>query len=99
VVVTGHAVYVIDVKGTRGRIEVDGRKWHPSRRAPFRSPLPKLRNHAKQLKTILETAHRPLSRLYTDALVVLPFPDALLVDRTPRQLDARDTVKLPDLIG
>lgn len=99
VVVTGHAVYVIDVKGTRGRIEVDGRRWHPSRRAPFRSPLPKLRGHAKQLKTILETAHRPLSRLYTDALVVLPAPDALLVDRTPRQQDARDTVTLPDLIG
>ncbi|MGK5627256.1 methylation-associated defense system protein kinase MAD6 [Streptomyces sp. URMC 123] len=99
VVVTGHAVYVIDVKGARGRIEVDGRKWHPSRRAPFRSPLPKLRGHAKHLKTILETAHRQLSRLYTDALVVLPAPDALLVDRTPRHLDARDTVKLPDLIG
>ncbi|MDH6223630.1 nuclease-related domain-containing protein [Streptomyces sp. MJP52] len=33
VLVTGHAVYVIDVKGTRGRIEADGRKWHPSRRA------------------------------------------------------------------
>ncbi|CDR06538.1 methylation-associated defense system protein kinase MAD6 [Streptomyces iranensis] len=99
VVVTGHAVYVIDVKGTRGRIEVDGNRWHPARRAPFRSPLPKLRGHAKQLKTILETAHRPLARLYTDALVVLPAPDAVLDDRTPRQQDARDTVTLPDLIG
>src|SRR3954447_1825255 len=64
VVVTGHAVFVIDVKGTRGRIEVAGNRWHPASRAPFRSPLPKLRGHAKQLKTILETAHRPLSRLY-----------------------------------
>ena len=99
VVVTGHAVYVIDVKGTRGHIEVVGNRWLPSRRAPFRSPLPKLRGHAKQLKTILETAHPLLSRLYTDALVVLPAPDAVLVDRTPRQLDARDTVTLPDLIG
>ncbi len=99
VVVTGHAVYVIDVKGTRGQIEVSGNRWLPSRRAPFRSPLPKLRGHAKQLKTILETAHHPLSRVYTDALVVLPAPDAVLVDRTPRQLDARDTVTLPDLIG
>lgn len=99
VVVTGHAVYVIDVKGTRGRIEVDGNRWHPASRAPFRSPLPKLRGHAKQLKTILETAHRPLSRLYTDALVVLPASDAVLDDRTPRQQDARDTVTLPDLIG
>ncbi|QMU75724.1 protein kinase [Streptacidiphilus sp. PB12-B1b] len=99
VVVTGHAVYVIDVKGTRGQIEVSGNRWLPSHRAPFRSPLPKLRGHAKQLKTILETTHHPLSRVYTDALVVLPAPDAVLVDRTPRQLDARDTVTLPDLIG
>src|SRR5690349_13005851 len=57
VVVTGHAVYVIDVKGTRGRIEVDGSYWYPTRRAPFRSPVPKLQSHAKQLKSILETAH------------------------------------------
>ncbi|WP_329294304.1 methylation-associated defense system protein kinase MAD6 [Streptomyces pseudovenezuelae] len=99
VVVTGHAVYVIDVKGTRGRVEADSKRWYPSRRAPFRSPLPKLRGHAKQLKTILETAHRPLSRLYTHALVVLPALDALFVDLTSQQLDALDTVTLPDLIG
>ncbi|MFF1602450.1 protein kinase [Streptomyces mirabilis] len=99
VVVTAHAVYVIDVKGTHGRIEADGSRWHPSRRAPFRSPVPKLQSHAKQLKTILETAHRPLSRLWTDALVVLPAADAVLVDTTPQQRDAKATVSLPDLIG
>ncbi|MFI9463270.1 methylation-associated defense system protein kinase MAD6 [Streptomyces xiamenensis] len=99
VVVTGHAVYVIDVKGTRGRIEVDGSRWYPARRAPFRSPVPKLQSHAKQLKTILETAHLPLSRLWTDALVVLPASDAVLFDSTPVQRDAKATVALPDLIG
>lgn len=98
VVVTGHAVYVIDVKGTRGRIEVDGSRWYPARRAPFRSPVPKLQSHAKQLKTILETAHLPLSRLWTDALVVLPAADAVLLDNTPAQRDAKATVALPDLI-
>ncbi|WP_067225810.1 serine/threonine protein kinase [Streptomyces sp. NBRC 109706] len=99
VVVTGHAVYVIDVKGTSGRIEVDGSRWHPARRAPFRSPVPKLQSHAKQLKTILETAHLPLSRLWTDALVVLSARDAVLVDNTPVQRDAKATVALPALIG
>ncbi|MFE0276136.1 protein kinase [Streptomyces sp. NPDC058992] len=98
VVVTGHAVYVIDVKGTRGRIEVDGSRWYPARRAPFRSPVPKLQSHAKQLKTILETAHLPLSRLWTDALVVLPAPDAILLDNTPAQRDTKATVALPNLI-
>lgn len=98
VVVTGHAVYVIDVKGTRGRIEVDGSRWYPARRSPFRSPVPKLQSHAKQLKTILETAHLQLSRLWTDALVVLPAPDAVLLDNTRLQRDAKATVALPDLI-
>ncbi|GAA1187883.1 methylation-associated defense system protein kinase MAD6 [Streptomyces rhizosphaericus] len=99
VVVTGHAVFVIDVKGTRGRIEADGRRWYPANRAPFRSPVPKLQSHAKQLKTILETAHPPLSRLWTDALLVLPAPDALLTDSTAQQRDAKATVSLPALIG
>ncbi|GAA2406345.1 protein kinase [Actinomadura vinacea] len=98
VVVTGHAVYVIDVKGTRGRIEVEGSRWHPARRAPFRSPLPKLRGHAKKLKSILENVHPQLSRVYTDALVVLPAPDAVLVDRTLDERDAKATVTLADLI-
>ncbi|MGW9399188.1 methylation-associated defense system protein kinase MAD6 [Streptomyces sp. NPDC055642] len=99
VVITGHGVYVIDVKGTRGRIEVDGSYWYPARRAPFHSPVPKLQSHAKQLKTILETTHLPLSRIWTDALVVLPASDAVLLDNTPTQRDAKATVALPDLIG
>ncbi|TXC95216.1 serine/threonine protein kinase [Streptomyces sp. ISID311] len=98
VVVTGHAVYLIDVKGTYGRIEVDGRHWYPGQRKPFRSPVPKLQSHAKQLKTILATAHRPLSRLWTEALVVLTAPDAVLTDSTPAQRDAQATVTLTGLI-
>ena len=38
VVVTGHAVYVIDVKGTRGRIEVDGSRWYPAQAGPIPQP-------------------------------------------------------------
>ncbi len=37
-----HAVFVVDVKGTRGSIEVQGSKWYPDGRRPFQSPLPKL---------------------------------------------------------
>ncbi|WP_037340460.1 serine/threonine protein kinase, partial [Amycolatopsis sp. MJM2582] len=99
VVVTGHAVYVIDVKGTRGRIEVEGSRWHPAQRAPFKSPLPKLRGHAKKLKSILEHTYPQLSRVYTNALIVLPAPDAVLVDHTPDQRDLKATVTLPELIG
>ena len=36
---TPHALYLIDVKGTRGSIDVYGSKWYPEGRAPFPSPL------------------------------------------------------------
>ncbi|MFE5485852.1 protein kinase [Streptomyces sp. NPDC056527] len=98
VVVTGHAVFAIDVKGTRGRIEVEGGRWCPAGRAPFKSPLPKLRGHAKQLKSLLQDADLRLSRVYTAALVVLSAPDAALIDRTADQRDEKATVILPDLI-
>ncbi|MDT0468733.1 methylation-associated defense system protein kinase MAD6 [Streptomyces gibsoniae] len=99
VVATGHAVYVIDVKGTRGRIEVEGSQWYPSGRAPFRSPLPKLRANSRQLKGLLEQRDRRLHRLYTDALIVLPDRHAELLDNTPGRRDAASTVKLEDLIA
>ncbi|MFJ9431104.1 protein kinase [Streptomyces sp. NPDC101490] len=98
VVVTSHAVYVIDVKGTRGRIDVEGSQWHPAGRAPFRSPLPKLRANSRQLKGLLEQQDLRLGRLYTDALVVLPDINAELRDHTSGRRDAAATVRLADLI-
>ena len=44
-----HAVYLVDVKGTRGNIDVYGSKWYPEGRQPFFSPLAKLRSHAKTM--------------------------------------------------
>lgn len=98
VVVTPHMVYVIDVKGTFGQINVQGSRWMPSGRAPFHTPLPKLRENAKRLKTLLEDAHRELSRVYVDAIVVLPAPDARLVDHNTPQRDAASTVNLQHLV-
>jgi serine/threonine protein kinase len=98
VVVTRHMVYVIDVKGTFGRIDVQGSRWMPAGRSPFHTPLPKLRENAKRLKSLLEDAHPQLSRVYIDAVVVLPAPDARLVDRNTPQRDAASTVNLQHLV-
>lgn len=99
VVVTGHGVCVIDVKGTHGRIEVGGSRWIPPRGAPFHSPVRKLRGHARALKGVLERARPQLSQLYVDQLVVLIAPDARLVDRNDRaDADALDVVDLDGLI-
>ena len=34
-VVAPHAVYLVDVKGTRGLIDVYGPKWYPNGRQPY----------------------------------------------------------------
>ena len=46
-VLAPHAVYLVDVKGTRGLIDVYGSKWYPDGRQPYTSPLLKLRAHAR----------------------------------------------------
>lgn len=52
-IVAPHAVYLVDVKSTYGEIHVAGSKWHPEGRAPFASPLAKLRHHTKLLHGLL----------------------------------------------
>ena len=47
-----HCVHVVDVKGTRGHVDVHRGKWYPERRAPYQSPLAILRRHAKALETL-----------------------------------------------
>lgn len=97
-VITEFALTLIDVKGTRGRIEVVGGRWYPSSRQSFRSPVEKLRAHARALKGNL--APHGLSRIFVDALVVLTASDAQLVDgSTGPDADALNVViGLDDLI-
>lgn len=95
-VVAPHAVYLVDVKGTRGLIDVYGPKWYPQGRQPFSSPLAKLRGHAKAVKGII-TSSQPgrhdLLDIYVDAVVVLTAPDATLVDQGGRDAPNVTTLK------
>ncbi|NWD23209.1 protein kinase [Pseudomonas yamanorum] len=94
---TPHALYLIDVKGTRGAIDVYGNKWYPEGRAPYPSPLGKLRGHARTVKGLLTQAHperNELNVIYVDAAILLTAPDAHLTDR--EQLDSDRVVKLKD---
>ena len=80
---TPHALYLIDVKGTRGLIDVYGPKWYPERRTPFASPLAKLRGHARSLKGMItdsNPARRELRDVYVDAVILLTAKDATLQD-------------------
>ncbi|MGP4097184.1 methylation-associated defense system protein kinase MAD6 [Nonomuraea sp. KM90] len=98
-VVTDHALCLIDVKGVRGRVEVIGGKWYPSRRASYGSPVAKLRGHAKALKGVLERADPALSRVFVDAVVLLTADDAQLIDTNNRpEADANHTATLLDVV-
>lgn len=82
-VIAPHAVYLVDVKGTRGLIDVYGPKWYPEGRQPYTSPLLKLRGHAKSIKGVIvdsQPARQDLQGVYVDAVVLLTAPDAVLQD-------------------
>ena len=86
-VVAPHAVYLVDVKGTRGLIDVYGPKWYPEGRQPFNSPLAKLRGHAKSIKGVItasQPGRRDLEDIYVDAVIILTAPGAALVDQGGR---------------
>lgn len=94
---TPHALYLIDVKGTRGSIDVYGSKWYPEGRAPYPSPLAKLRSHARTIKGLITQSHpgrQELEGIYVDAAILLTAPDAHLNDRAG--MDAPAVVKLKD---
>jgi len=86
-VIAPHAVYLVDVKGTRGLIDVYGPKWYPEGRQPFSSPLGKLRGHARAIKGVITSSQpgrRDLADIYVDAVVILTGPNATLVDQGGR---------------
>jgi serine/threonine protein kinase len=95
-IVAPHAVYLVDVKGTRGPIDVYGPKWYPEGRQPFSSPLAKLRGHAKSIKGVITSSQpgrRDLADIYVDAAVVLTAPDATLIDQGGRDAPNVTTLK------
>jgi serine/threonine protein kinase len=86
-----HAVYLVDVKGTRGNIDVYGSKWYPEGRQKFHSPLAKLRNHARAISTLLSDSNKGVSELrkvHVHAVVLLTSDDAQLYD--PSGIDSPD---------
>lgn len=99
-VVTPYAVYLIDVKSTYGEIHVAGGKWHPESRAPYASPLAKLRQHCRQLHGVFSAAVTPANQgmrhVWVDALIILTNPSAILRDLEGRDRDS--VVKLDQAV-
>ncbi|MFP8960772.1 methylation-associated defense system protein kinase MAD6 [Streptomyces nanhaiensis] len=99
-ILTDHACYIADTKGTLGRIEVRGGRWYPEGRTPFASPVRKVRSHARVTAGLLgrsRAATAALGSVWCEGLVILPYPSAVLYD--PAGLDERNTVHLSELVS
>jgi serine/threonine protein kinase len=95
-VVAPHAVYLVDVKGTHGLIDVYGSKWYPEGRQPYTSPLLKLRSHARTLKGLItesQPGRRDLESIFVDAAVLLTSQDAVIKDPSDRDAPNVTTLK------
>ena len=81
-VIAPHAVYLVDVKSTRGTISVYAGKWFPEGRPPFASPLGKLRQHARVTKSMLvgSPERADMKQVYVDAIAILTAEDAFVND-------------------
>ena len=95
VVLAPHCVYLVDVKGTMGLVDIYGSKWYPEGRQPFFSPLAKLRNHARAIKSLITNAHPDnavLKSVHVQASVLMTAPDSTVTDHG--KLDGSDVVYL-----
>lgn len=84
-ILSPHSVYLVDVKGTRGLIDVIGSKWYPAGRQQFHSPLAKLRDHAKAFATIIRDSNPGLTELrkaHVHATILLTSSDAAINDQS-----------------
>ncbi len=76
-VLTPYCVYIVDVKGIYGHVDIYGNKWYPEGREPYNSPLSKARMNARILKGFITDAHparTELQRIYVRAAVLLTKP-------------------------
>jgi len=90
VVLAPQCVFVVDVKGTHGQVEVVGSRWYPENRQAYGSPVAKLRNIAKVLNTLFKDSNRlkpELGRVHVHAVTLMIAEDVSIIDRDGRDSD------------
>ena len=83
IILAPHGVYVVDVKGTKGFIDIYKNRWCPSNSQGYPSPVAKLNSHAKILKSLIEDsnyANPNLSKIYVREAVILSSDGVQILD-------------------
>lgn len=78
-IIAPHSVFVVDIKGIRGLVDIYGSTWYPQGRASINSPLPKLRHHAKVLKSLIcdtNPSKKDLEGIHVHAVILMTAPDS-----------------------
>ncbi|HLG78834.1 MAG TPA: protein kinase, partial [Ktedonobacteraceae bacterium] len=94
-VLTPSCIYIVDVKGVRGLVEIFGSKWYPEGREPYGSPLSKARLNARILKSMLTSAYPAnpeMPKVYVRAAILLTAPNVNVIDHEGK--DGGDIVRL-----
>ncbi len=98
IVVAPHAVYIVDVKGVYGRVEVDDNDWYPENRQPYPSPLKKYRQHVRALAGLIKDANPAqrdkVRRILIQATVLLTTDDVEIIDVSRNGDQSKDIVRL-----
>ncbi|KAM3100084.1 methylation-associated defense system protein kinase MAD6 [Phormidesmis sp. 146-12] len=100
VIIAPHSIFVVDIKGTGGRVEIIEPNWYPENRQSFPSPVKKLRHHAKTLKSLIVSANparrRVLNDVHVQEVVLMASEDSFVVDKTG--LDEKSVVSVKDCL-
>lgn len=98
ILVTPHAVYIVDVKGVYGQVEVDDNDWYPENRQPYPSPLKKYRQHVRALAGLIQDTNpaqrHKLRRVLIQAAVLLTTEDVEIIDVSRSGDQAKDIIRL-----
>ena len=98
ILVAPHAIYIVDVKGVYGRVEVDDNDWYPENRQSYPSPLKKYRQHVRALAGLIQDVNparrQNLQRILIEATVLLTTDDVEIIDVSRNGDQAKNIVFL-----
>jgi len=88
-IIAPQCVFVVDIKNISGHIDIYD-KWIPENRAPFSSPLAKLRKHAKIISSVITESNKvsqSLSKIHIQAAILFTSLHTTIADHNDRDQD------------
>ncbi|RCJ29558.1 protein kinase [Nostoc punctiforme NIES-2108] len=78
-IIAPHSIFIVDVKGIPGLIDIYNSKWYPQGRDHIGAPLAKCRQNAKVIKALICDAHPTktnLKQIHVHAAILMTAPNS-----------------------